>query len=171
MSNKNIHEAMILEERIECPFCNEKLVEIKSTPTQCCGNPERINNKHIVCTNCGSVHGQLPAREFIDFYDNKYKFYKKIIRKYHLLITTDIIKTKYKTDIPIEIRAKILQIIVPVMTQLNQNPKRMICTKYIIRNLLKFMKIDYQNLFTTWARFPLFSPWIKFNIPRSLSII
>ena len=97
MCDKNIHEAMILEEHIECPFCNEKLVEIKSTPTQCCTNPEIINNKHIVCTNCGSVYGQFPAREFIDFYDNKYKFYKKniYIRRYHLLNTIDIIKNKY----------------------------------------------------------------------------
>ena len=28
-----------------------------------------------------------------------------------------------------------------------------------------------ENLFTTWARFPLFSQGIKFNIPRSLSTI
>ena len=26
------------------------------------------------------------------------------------------------------------------------------------------------NLFTTWARFPLFSQGIKFNIPRSLIV-
>ena len=27
-----------------------------------------------------------------------------------------------------------------------------------------------QSLFTTWARFPLFSQGIKFNIPRSLIV-
>ena len=30
---------------------------------------------------------------------------------------------------------------------------------------------EYDDLFTTWARFPLFSHGIKFNIPRSLSTI
>ena len=68
---------MILEEHIECPFCNEKLIEIESIPTQCCKNPEIMNDKHIVCTNCASVHSQLQAREFIDFYENKY-FAKKV---------------------------------------------------------------------------------------------
>ena len=32
------------------------------------------------------------------------------------------------------------------------------------------MKRWYQFLFTTWARFPLFSQGIKFNIPRSLMV-
>ena len=72
MCDEKIHEAMISEEHIECPLWNEKLVEIKSILTQCCENLE-----HIVCTNCGSVHGQLQAGEFIDFYENKYKLYKK----------------------------------------------------------------------------------------------
>ena len=148
MCDENIHEAMILEEHIECPFCNEKLIEIKSTPTQCCENLEIMNDKHIVCTNCGSVHGQLLAREFIDFYDNKYKFYKKsiYIRKYHLLNQIDILRNKFHVDIDLKTRDKILRvfkIIEPDIQELNQNRKRMICTKFIIRNLLKFMKMGY----------------------------
>ena len=46
--DKNIHEAMIAEEHIECPFCNETLIEIKSKPTQYCKTPDLINDKHIV---------------------------------------------------------------------------------------------------------------------------
>ena len=32
------------------------------------------------------------------------------------------------------------------------------------------ISIQYVSLFTTWARFPLFSQGIKFNIPRSLIV-
>ena len=107
-----------------------------------------------------SVHGQLPAREFIDFYDNKYKFYKNsiYIRKYHFLNQIDILKNKHKVDIDLKTRDKILRvfkIIEPVIQELNQNRKRMICTKYIIRNLLKFMKMDYQNIPITQSKKPL----------------
>ena len=49
MCDENIHEAMIVEEHIECPFCNEKLIEIKSKATQCCKTPDLINDKHIDC--------------------------------------------------------------------------------------------------------------------------
>ena len=130
------------------PICNEKLIEIKSTPTQCCENPEIINDKHIVCTNCGSVHCQLLAREFIDFYENKYKFCKMsiYIRKYHLLNQIDILRNKFHVDIDLKTGDKILRvfkIIVPDIQELNQNRKRMICTKFIIRNLSKFMKMEH----------------------------
>ena len=107
-----------------------------------------MNDKHIVCINCGSVHGQLQAREFIDFYENKYKFYKTsiYIRKYHLLNEIDILRNKFRVDIDLMTRDKILRvfkIIEPVIQELNQNRKRMICSKFIIRNLLKFMKMDH----------------------------
>ena len=36
--------------------------------------------------NCGSVHGYSTTSEYVDFYENKYRFIKKSVyqRKYHL---------------------------------------------------------------------------------------
>ena len=108
-------------------------------------------DKHIVCQNCGSIHSQQQVNEFIDFYQNRHRFYKKsiYIRKYHLLNTIDILRNKHHVDIDLKTRDKILRvfkIIEPVMAQLNQDRKRMICTKYIFMNLLKFMKMDYPKI-------------------------
>lgn len=45
-----------------------------------------INVPKIVPQNCGTVLGYQPAKEFIDFYENKCKITKKSIyhRKYHV---------------------------------------------------------------------------------------
>ena len=62
---------------------------------------------------------------------------------------------KFNVDIDMKTRDKILRvfkIIEPVIQELNQNRKRMICTKYIIKNLLKFMKMDYSKIPITQSK-------------------
>ena len=41
---------------------------------------------------------------------------------------------------------------------------------YRMNCLVVYVHCTYHSLFTTWARFPLFSQGIKFNIPRSLIV-
>ena len=65
-----IHEGYKKSKFVVCPFCNEKLEEPKSTDTKFHEHPNLINDSHIICTNCGTVHGYQTANEYVDFYEN-----------------------------------------------------------------------------------------------------
>ena len=43
----------------------------------CCENPGLIDDRHILCKNCGTVYGNRVANEFVNFYENRYIIRKK----------------------------------------------------------------------------------------------
>ena len=45
----------------------------------CCENPGLIDDRHILCKNCGTVYGNRVTNEFVDFYENRYIIRKRTI--------------------------------------------------------------------------------------------
>lgn len=69
-----------------CPFCDKTIDEVRSVLYDCCENSGLIDDRHILCKNCGTVYGNRVANEFVNFYENRYIIRKKTIchRKYHI---------------------------------------------------------------------------------------
>ena len=86
MCTKEIHEELYNnEDMIVCHFCNQVVTENLDDfkPAQyekCCVHTKIIktldNNK--VCNRCGQTHGYKPVRTFVDFYEKRHLFHKKI---------------------------------------------------------------------------------------------
>ena len=88
-----LHEGLIELGDIVCPFCNneldsnEKPRDYSVKYDSCCDCQDIINdNGMIVCQSCGIVQGYKIAREYVDFYENRYRMRRKSVyhRKYHL---------------------------------------------------------------------------------------
>ena len=85
--NKDIHNELTRMGEFDCPFFDEELMEVDADPENCCDEKDVINdNGEIVCRNCGIVYGYAYAKEYINFYENRYKIRRKSIyhRKYHI---------------------------------------------------------------------------------------
>ena len=67
------------ENKVQCPFCDEILYQVKSIETKCRELPNIINNSKIVCANCSAMFGYKTTNEFVDFYENMYRIRKKFI--------------------------------------------------------------------------------------------
>ena len=138
---------------VQCPFCDEQLVKnehVMRVVESCCNEPNiQINDKMIVCINCGSVQGYEYANEYIDFHDNKYKMRRKsvYIRKYHILNVINDITQKNNIQIGNN-REKILRIfalINKVLPQVNgDSRKRMISIKFILRQIFRILGMEYK---------------------------
>ena len=50
-----------------CPFCDKTIDEVRSVLYDCCANPGLIDDRHILCKNCGTVYGNRVANEFVNF--------------------------------------------------------------------------------------------------------
>lgn len=76
----NIHDS-IKEEMNICPFC-EQIISLhnKNDNEPCCDSQEMIHdNGSIVCKNCGIVDRYDLIPDYIDFYENIYKFKRKSV--------------------------------------------------------------------------------------------
>ena len=69
-----------------CPFCDKTIDELRSVLYDCCENPGLIDDRRILCKNCGTVYGNRVAKEFVNFYENRY-----IIRKKKLFVIENIV--------------------------------------------------------------------------------
>ena len=113
----------------------------------CYENPILIDDKHILCKNCGTIDGTRVGNEYADLYENRYKIRKKSIYrgKYLIKNTINDLVNVCRIDIPYELRQKVLKIcqtIEPVIVQLNGNGKRMINSKYIISQVMKLANVS-----------------------------
>lgn len=80
MDCEKIHMYLFNEEnKVQCPFCDEILHQVKSIETNCRELPNIINNSKTVCANCGTMFGYKTANEFVVFYENMYRIRKKSI--------------------------------------------------------------------------------------------
>lgn len=105
--NESIHSYLYEELYIDCPFCY-KLIQTPNLQIHtCCNNMYIINNEFcFICKICGSVYGYQLAREYIDFYENRYRIKRKSVynRKYHLqnkimsLCSQYAIQTSYNNE-------------------------------------------------------------------------
>ena len=148
-----------IEESI-CPFCDELLVEGDKEVETCCDEPDigEINGQNV-CLKCGRVGGYVYASEYIDFYENMYKFRKKSVyhQKYHIMNVLDDICARFKIHISHKDRAEIIKMFKKIKgVMLADKRKRSIKFNFIIRKLLELSQ----------------SPHYKyFNIPRSLKTL
>ena len=149
MSCENIHNELKNMEEIICPFCNEEIGEHTIKKESCCSeqNIENRNGKNV-CLSCGSVHGYSPFIEYVDFYQNKHRFYRKSVyqRKYHIENIINNIKLKNNFQITIKNKDKILRIfkeIGTVVNLVNKNRKRMINLNFIFKQIFIMLSLPH----------------------------
>ena len=132
--NPEIHDEMITMEYVKgnCTFCDQQLQEIIIKQYPCCYKQSTITDNGVsICQSCGTVNGYQTAKEYINFYKNKYKIVKKSIyeRKYHLENTINDICNKYKLYISSHNKTKIYTYLIfkeinKILPQINSNGKR-----------------------------------------------
>ena len=148
--NKVIHEEL----SNLCPFCYKQIRSRKKMKTMivCCDNQDIINNKgEVVCKNCGVVQYIKYYKDYIDFNENKFKIRKKsvYIRKYHLNNTLEDICQKNQIQLLKIDQERIFEIfdrINKVLHELNNNRKRVISIKYMIKKIFDVLKIEYKHI-------------------------
>ena len=152
-----IHEAFIELKQNICPFCkqlleDEKKCDIIEEYYLCCDCREIvINNGNIVCKNCGIVQGYKKAKEFINFYENRYRMRRKSVyhRKYHLNNILMDISTKHKITFSVEQKNKIMRIfseIDKILPQINGERERMISLNFILIQVLRMMGLPFNKI-------------------------
>ena len=147
--NNNIHDELISINQDICPFCEKLLINGKIEFDKCCLDCkiEDIGGNYT-CISCGLVISSVYKAPFIDFYENMYKIIRKsiYIRKYHieklinnLLVNQGVeITNKQRTQI-----YKIFELIGYITNQINENRKRIISVKYLLKRIFEMMDIKY----------------------------
>ena len=154
-----LHESLIESGDIVCPFCNQNLGDLDEKPRDrsakyyfCCDCQDIINNEGvIVCRSCGIVQGYKTAREYVDFYENRYRMRRKSVyhRKYHLNNILMDISTKHNITFSVEQKNKIMKIfseIGKILPQINGERKRMISLNFILRQVSRMMGLPYEKI-------------------------
>ena len=154
-----LHEGLIELGDVVCPFCKRTLEDSDEKPRDsslkydlCCDCQDIINNDGmIVCRSCGIVQGYEPAREFIDFYDNRHRIRRKSVyhRKYHINDILMRISMNHKIEISVENRTKIMRIfseIGKILPQMNGERKRMISSNFILRQVSRMMGLPFNKI-------------------------
>ena len=149
-----LHESLIELGVIVCPFCIQNLGDSDEKPRDrsakycfCCDCQDIINdNGMIVCRSCGIVQGYETAREYVDFYENRYRMRRKSVyhRKYHLNNILMDISTKHNITFSVEQKNKIMKIfseIDKILPQINGERKRMISLNFILRQVSRMMNV------------------------------
>ena len=143
-----------------CFFCNtnkETSNDTSSMP-ECCENHNiREISGQLTCVQCGQVVGEDYQTEYIHFYSNLFKIYKKPVysRKYHLSQTLDKIITKNTVEISCSTNFKIHKIFVEInkiLPQINGKRKKIISLKYLLHRILQLMKIDSSKIELTKSK-------------------
>ena len=108
MSCKEIHEELVHMEEVICPFCNEQISKHTKKLDQCCFEPYLVNNNTIVCKKCGTVQGYTPLIEYVDFHQNKHRFYRKSVyqRNHHIenIINNVALKNNFQISEKLKIK-------------------------------------------------------------------
>ena len=157
LCNSQIHDELKNMDESTCPFCCQLLVKIKSTPTQCCIDQNILEDDYsTVCQNCGSQSYKYVSN-YIDFYENMYKIRRKSIyqRKYHIENVMNDICFKNRIDLTHDQRDRIYKIFIEidsVIHSVNKLRRRIISTKYILRQLFKLPGLHFKCIKITDSR-------------------
>ena len=121
-----------------------------------------------VCTNCGSVRWYRSANEFVDFYGNMHRIRKKCVyhSKYHILNVINDIAQENSMQIGYYNSEKILRIfalIYQAAKQVDTDRKRMVCIKFILKQLFDILGIEHKFIPLTKSKKTLmyYSQWWK----------
>ena len=101
--NESIHSYLYEELYIDCPFCYNQIKNSNSIKSIWCDNTNITNDAScLICKNCASVHGYQPVKEYIDFYENRYRIKRKSVYK-NIIFKTEselyVLKIMYKYPI------------------------------------------------------------------------
>ena len=157
MSCKEIHEELVHMEEVICPFCNEQISKHTKKLDQCCSEPYLVNNNTIVCKKCGTVQGYTPLIEYVDFHQNKHRFYRKSVyqRKYHIENIINNVALKNNFQISVKNKDKILRIFMElgtVINLVNKERKRMININFILQKIFKMLNLPYEKIKITKSK-------------------
>ena len=147
--NKQIHSELMTMNVSECPFCVQLLKEGDKLVEQCCDKQDILEDAYsTVCNNCGS-QSYIYTSNYIDFYENMYRIRRKSAYKrfYHIENTLNSICCENKITLTYKQRDKIyktFKIIGSVIPSVNKLRRRMISTKYIIRQLFILLDLPFE---------------------------
>ena len=153
--NEIIHNDLINDGELLCPFCDEQLKTLQNTVDPCCSKQEMVNiNGMNACVNCGLVNSYDYVREYFNFYENVYKIRQKSVyhRKYHIENVINSISSKNNIQLTHYQRDKIYKVFVEidsVLSEVNDGRKRMISVKYVIKQLFKMLGLPYKDINVT----------------------
>lgn len=145
-----IHNDLINMEKFMCPFCDQHLVEIKSTPTQCCSNQDIQSIEGImVCIQCGSVQDSEIVSEPVDFYQDMYKLRRKSVymRKYRIENVLNDICFKHGIALTHDQRKriyKIFDLIDTILPLVNGDRKRLISSKFLVKRIFMLFSLPFE---------------------------
>ena len=158
MSCKNIHEELVNMEEIICPFCNKNIGKQTIKKETCCIKQNIQNNGNMnVCITCGTVHSYKPVIEYVEFHENKHRFYRKSVyqRKYHIENIINNIALKYDFQISVKNKDKILRIFAEVgnvINLVNKERRRMININSILQKIFKMLNLPHEKIKTTKSK-------------------
>ena len=143
---------------MHCPFCDITLQEIGKESYFCCKNKQTFDVGGIeVCISCGLVYNAISKSDYIEFYENLFRIHRKsiYIRRYHIenllndLLVNQGVELTYNQRKQIY---KIFELIGFVTNQINENRKRIISVKYLLKRIFDIMDIKYNILVTKSIR-------------------
>ena len=125
-----------------------------------------VKDGQLLCINCGQVHDEYFAPEYVNFYENRHKIRKKSVyhRKYHIMNVMNDIAQKNNIQIGYYNRENIIR----VFRLINQNSpegnigrKRMISVNSILKQLFHILGIEYKFIPLTKSKKTLnyYSQW------------
>ena len=153
--NEIIHNYLINDGELLCPFCDEQLKKLQNTVEPCCSEQDMGNiNGMNVCINCGLVDGYVYVDEYINFHENMYRIRRKSIynRKYHI---DNVLNSISEIQLTYQQREKIYKVFVEiesVLNEVNDGRKRMISIKYVIKKLFKMLGLPYKDINVTKSK-------------------
>ena len=147
-------------EEVICPFCDKQISKQSKKTDQCCDQPEIVKDNIIVCKKCGTVQGYTPLIEYVDFYQNKHRFYRKSIyqRKYYIEKIINGMAEKNDFQITVKNKDKILRIfdeIGKVIQSVNKDRKRMININFILQKIFKMLNLPHEKIKTMQSEITL----------------
>ena len=152
-----LHNDLIAMGESVCFLCDNLLDAGNINIEDCCSEPNIEADGIIVCTNCGCVRSSCYDSEFIDFYKNVYKIERKSIyyRKYHIENTLNILKLRIGLELTYHQRNrvyKVFDLIGTFLNNVNDNRKRLISIKFILRKILIMMKVPCDQIFISKSK-------------------
>ena len=156
--NEIIHNDLKKDGELICPFCDKQLTTLPNTVESCCSEQDMVNiNGMNTCVNCGLVDGYDNVIGYFNFYDNMYKIRKKSVyhRKYHIDNVLDSILIEKNIQLTCHQRERIYKVFVEidsVLSEVNDGRKRMISIKYVIKQLLKMLRLPYKDINVTKSK-------------------
>ena len=149
MCTKQVHELLIQNDNaVNCIFCN-KQIQDPGRPKRyfCCDSMRLIKDANLVCKNCGQVHDEYFASQYVDFYEHRHRIRKKFVyhRKYHIMNVMNDIAQKNNIQIGYYNRENILRtfkLIDQNSPEVNIGRRRMISVNFILKQLLDISGIE-----------------------------